>query len=501
MTKELAVTHLLKKGSVITGITLISRPLGYIREAIQAYVFGATVLVDAFIVAFNFPELVQTLFFSGASSAILLPVSTKYLKDNKEFSSVYSTFLNLTFFITVFFSLILVLFSDQLVKLISPGFSPYARYLTRNLFIIMTPVIVMHALLSVMKSFLNAKDHFAAPELSGIIWNIVFIVSCLFLSEHIGIYSLAVGVSVGSLLQVIMQYPFLRRHGIRYRIQIDFNHEAVTQVRKLFFGALIGASIVPINNCIDRIIASYLPEGHVASLTYAFRIFILPFSLFAVPIYTVAFSSISRLYHEKNWKSLFSQLDNSIVLMCVTLVPSLFLLCGIRTEIVKLLYERGAFTSYETELTSRALFGYGLGLLFYGLSILFVRAFNGIHDTKTPAVAGITSIFLNALLDIILMRPYQNFGIALATSIVSLYNFLLLFLIWRRRTGYRMGAQTLFTIGKTFLPGIVILLYISLIRTFTKDAIFIISTSLILAFIVVCLFFKNLVGESLKTRA
>ncbi len=97
-----STTDIIKKGSVITIITMISRPLGYIREAIQAYLFGATLLVDAFIVAFNFPELIQTLFFSGATSAFLVPVCVRYMKDHEDYSSIYSTFINLAIVITVF---------------------------------------------------------------------------------------------------------------------------------------------------------------------------------------------------------------------------------------------------------------------------------------------------------------------------------------------------------------------------------------------------------------
>jgi len=463
------LAYIVKKGSVITLITIFSRPLGYIREAIQAYVFGATVLVDAFVVAFNFPELIQTIFFSGAISALLVPICTKYVKDEIEFSRVYSTFVNITLFLTGLFSLLVLLLSEQVVKVIAPGFSPHAKTVTRNLFLIMLPVISTHGVLSVMKSFLNAKDHFAAPELSGIIWNLVFIFSCLFLSKTLGIYSLAIGVSVGSFFQILLQYPFLRKLKIEYRPEIKFSHESVKEAKRLFFGAVIGASILPINSFVDRILASFLPEGHVASLAYAFRIFVLPSSLFAVPIYTVSFSSISRSFHERDWKALFSRLESSINLLFITLIPSSCLLCGLKSEIVTLLYERGAFTTLETELTSKALLGYGVGLLFYGLSVLFVRAFSSIHDTRTPAIVGITSIFLNGLLDIILMIPYKNFGIALATSIVSFYNFLLLFLLWRKKTGYGLRNESLILIGKSILSGLIILIVVGMTKRFFQN--------------------------------
>lgn len=188
---------IIKKGSVITIITLISRPLGYIREAIQAYIFGATLLVDAFIVAYNFPELIQTLFFSGATSAFLVPVCSRYINDTRHYSTIYATFINLSIIITIFISLIFFFLSSTIVSIIAPGFSPEAKDITRKLFVLMIPVISLHTILSVVKAFLNAKEHFAAPEVSGIVLNIVFISAAILLSKKLGIYSLAVGVSLG----------------------------------------------------------------------------------------------------------------------------------------------------------------------------------------------------------------------------------------------------------------------------------------------------------------
>ncbi len=491
---------LVKKGSIITAITLISRPLGYIREAVQAYVFGATFLVDAFVVAYNFSDLVQTLFFSGITGSILVPVCSKYLGDDSRYSYVYSTFLNLSLLLTTVFSFVLFLFSERVIELIAPGFSPYARTITRNLFVIMIPIIVMYGALSVMKSFLNAKEHFAAPEASGIVWNLVFILCCLFLSKSLGIYSLAIGATLGSLIQVLLQYPFLRKLNVRYVPKVDLSHESINEAKRLLFGALIGASIVPINSFVDRILGSFLPEGHVASLSYAFRIFILPFSLFAVPVYTVAFSNISRLYHEKAWTPLFSYLDNSLLLLSVTLIPSLFLLCGLSTEIVKLLYERGAFGPEETLLASRALLGYGIGLFFYGLSMLFVRVFNAIHDTKTPAKIGIVSIFLNVILDLVLMVPYKNLGISLATSLVSLYNMLSLFILWRRKTGYRVGKEAIYAIGKSVFTGLFILASIKLTKSLTANPALLITLNATICFLILLILFKDLLIELLKSK-
>ena len=449
------LTDIVRKGSVITIITLISRPIGYVREAIQAYLFGATFLVDAFIVAFNFPELIQTLFFSGATSAFLVPVCTKYMKDDEEYSVIYSTFINLSIIVTLFVSLVFLVFSSGIVRLIAPGFTPEARGITQYLFVIMIPVITFHTMLSIMKAFLNAREHFAAPEISGLLWNLAFIVSALTLSRRIGIYSLALGATVGSLLQIIMQFPYIRKLNIRYKPVLSLQHPSMGEAKRLFTGALIATSIVPVNSFVGRIIASYLPHGEVASLSYAFRIFILPFSLFAVPIYTVMFSRISRLFHDRKWPDIFAHTDSSVALLFLTLIPSTVLLCSLADTCVGILYQRGAFTAADTALTGRALIGYGSGLIFYALSISFVRVFNALHDMKTPALVGLSSIALNALLAYALMIPFSNLGISLATSIVSLYNFLFLYILLKKRTGYAPGRGTLKKIGESLLAGLI----------------------------------------------
>jgi putative peptidoglycan lipid II flippase len=478
---------------------MISRPLGYIREAIQAYLFGATLLVDAFIVAFNFPELIQTLFFSGATSAFLVPVCVRYIKDQDDYSSIYSTFINLAIIITVSISLLFLAFSHGIINIIAPGFTPEAKQITKILFIIMLPVISLHTVLSVIKAFLNAKEHFAAPELSGIIWNIAFILSAIFLRDMFGIYSLAIGATAGSFLQILVQVPYVKRFRIKYRMTLNLKHPAIVEAKNLFTGALVATSIVPINSFVGRVIASYLPQGEVAALSYAFRIFILPFSLFAVPIYTVMFTKLSKLFHHKDWQGINTHIDSSIVLIAITLIPCTILLCSVGDAAISLLYERGAFTEHDTLMTNRALFGYSIGLIFYALSISFVRVFNSLHDMKTPAIVGLTSIAMNAILASILMVPLKNLGIALATSIVSFYNFTILYVLLKKKIGYSMKKGTIREISRSLLSGIILLLSIFLFRKFvTENTYPLLGISIVLTLIIYGFFFKTYYLSLLK---
>ncbi|HBA54091.1 MAG TPA: hypothetical protein DCZ04_06470, partial [Syntrophorhabdus aromaticivorans] len=159
-----------------------------------------------------------------------------------------------------------------------------------------------------------------------------------------------------------------------------------------------------------------------------------------------------------------SHVDSSVVLLAVTLIPCTILLCSAGDAVIRILYERGAFTAKETLMTNRALFGYSIGLLFYALSISFVRVFNSMHDMRTPAIVGITSIIINAVLASLLMVPFKNLGISLATSIVSLYNFAMLYVLLKKRTRYALKRTTVREITRSLLAGIILLFAIFLVR-------------------------------------
>jgi putative peptidoglycan lipid II flippase len=166
---------------------------------------------------------------------------------------------------------------------------------------------------------------------------------------------------------------------------------------------------------------------------------------------------------------------------------------------ISLLYERGAFTEHDTLMTNRALFGYSVGLIFYALSISFVRVFNSLHDMKTPAIVGITSIAMNAILASILMVPLKNLGIALATSIVSFYNFTILYVLLKKKIGYSMKKGTIREISRSLLSGIILLLSIFLFRKFvTENTYPLLGISIALTLIIYGFFFKTYYLSLLK---
>jgi putative peptidoglycan lipid II flippase len=447
-------SRLARKGLPILIATLISRPLGFIREAAQAALFGASRLTDAFLVAYNVPEMIQTLFFSGALSSFFVPVVTQYREDKDALSTVFSVGLNIALIVALLVGGGCYLAATQMMFLAAPGITGPDHELAVFLFRFMLPMLVLHCLLAVMKGALNSVDHYAMPEYAGIFFNLVLIVSAVTLSGSFGITSLAIGVVGGSVVQLALQIPALTRNGIRYRPWCGFSHPALLEMRGLVFGAIVATAVVPINAFVDRAMASALPAGSISALAYAFRVFLLPVSLFAVPIYTVLLTDLSTAHQQGRQDTFKDQAAAGLSLLFAVALPATAVLIALATPITRLLYERGQFTATDAQMTGQALAAFSVGLLAYGTSQVMVRLFNAVKDTSTPAWVGLGSIALNAGGDWLLMQFWGHWGIALVTSIVSYVNTSVLYVIFRRRHGAlnesllfrRLGAHLLLSI-------------------------------------------------------
>ncbi|MBI3301167.1 MAG: murein biosynthesis integral membrane protein MurJ [Deltaproteobacteria bacterium] len=426
---------LARKGLPILIATLLSRPLGFVREAVQAALFGASRLTDAFLVAYNVPEMIQTLFFSGVLSNFFVPVITRYREEREELSAVFSVALNGALMLALILAGVCYVTAHEIITLAAPGLSGADRELAVFLFRLMLPMLVLHCLLAVVKGTLNSLDHYAMPEYAGVFFNLVMIASALLLAGSYGITSLALGVVGGSIVQLLVQMPVLVRKGIRYQPTLGFAHPALREMRGLVIGAVVATAVVPINAFVDRAMASGLPAGSISALAYAFRVFLLPVSLFAVPVYTVLLTDLSAAYYQGKPQAFKEQAAAGLSLLFAVALPATAVLVALATPLTRVLYERGQFTAADAVLTSQALAAFAAGTLAYGTSQVMVRLFNATKDTRTPAWVGVGSIALNAGGDWLLMQIWGHWGIALVTSIVSYINTVVLYAIFRRRHG------------------------------------------------------------------
>jgi putative peptidoglycan lipid II flippase len=406
-----------------------------VREAVQAALFGASRLTDAFLIAYNLPEMIQTLFFTGILSNFFVPVITRYREQKEELSEVFSIALNGALLLALLLASVCYMAAPWLITLAAPGLVAADYELTVFLFRFMLPMLILDCQLAVMKGTLNSLDHYAMPEYSGVFFNLVVIACALWLSGARGITSLAIGVVAGTLVQMLVQIPVLARKGIRYRLTFAFGHPALREMGGLVFGAFIATAVVPINAFVSRALASTLPAGSISALAYAFRVFLLPVSLFAVPVYTVLLTDLSAAQHRGTPETFKQQVTAGLSLLFAVSLPATAIIVALANPITRLLYERGRFTAADVILTSQALMAYGVGTLAYGTSQVMVRLFNATKDTRTPAWVGVGSLAVNAGGGWLLMQIWGHWGIALVTSIVSYINTAVLYAIFRHRHG------------------------------------------------------------------
>jgi putative peptidoglycan lipid II flippase len=271
------------------------------------------------------------------------------------------------------------------------------------------------------------------------------ITSVLLLSPHLAEPSkgLAIGVIIGGVLQLALQIPFMVRNGFRLFVRSPLYHPAIKRIALLMVPAVFGAAVYQMNIVVSRLLASHLPEGSVSYLYYADRLVQFPLGVFAIALATAVLPSLSKQAALGDMEGLRSSFSYALKLIFFITIPAMTGLIILREPIVRLLFQRGAFDPATTRLTAEALLYYGLGLCAFSGVRIVVATFYALQDTKTPVKVAVISLFVNIVLSLLLMRPMRHSGLALATSLASGVNLVLLIGALKKRLG-QIGARDIF---------------------------------------------------------
>jgi putative peptidoglycan lipid II flippase len=313
---------------------------------------------------------------------------------------------------------------------------------------------------------LNSFRHFIAPALSPVLLNISMIVAALSLRPFFAepITALAVGVLIGGVLQLALQWPFLRKFGIKLKIRFNFRHPGVKQAGLLMLPAIFSAGVSTINVFIGTILASLLSGGSVTYLFYADRIMELPLGVFAIAIGTATLPSFSRHVAAGNIDELKSSISFSLRLILFLTIPAMFALMALNLPIISVLFQRGAFNVQAAIYTSQALFCYALGLWAFSVVRVFISSFYSLQDSKWPMKAAVITLIVNVLISLALMYPLKHNGLALAVSIAATANVLTLSFVLRRKIGKFLDRAFYISISKIIISAFVMLASIFIVN-------------------------------------
>jgi len=463
-----------KAAGLVSLAVMSSRLLGLVREQVFAALFGAGAQMDAFIAAFRAPNLLRDLFAEGAlSTAFITIFSEKITKEGEQ--SAWRLANKVATLTAVFMSaitLIGIAAAPFITHLLASGFAnePGKMELTIQLTRIMFPFIALVSLAALVMGMLNARNVFGMPAMASTFFNLgsviggvtlAWILDPKFGTKDYGPESLvgmAIGVVIGGTLQLLVQFPALRRVGFRFRPDFAWRDPGVRRILYLMGPAVIAASAVQVNVMVNGNFASHLGNGPVSWLGYAFRLMQLPIGIFGVAIGTVTLPVISRSAAAGNTDEFRSILARGMRLAFLLTIPSTIGLAFLARPIISVIYERRKFGPADTLATAEALQFYAIGLAAYAGIKVLAPAFYAIGKKNTPMFVSFFSIATNYFLNqyFTFHLGWGHRGLAFSTGLVALTNFGLLYFLMHRHTGRLETRQMIATLAKLALSGAVL---------------------------------------------
>ncbi|MDR2934645.1 MAG: murein biosynthesis integral membrane protein MurJ [Candidatus Adiutrix sp.] len=431
--------QIVRTAGIVGGATLLSRVAGLVRDQVTAAFFGDGPAAAAFMVAFRIPNLLRRLLAEGALTVAFVPVFTHTLTTGgpEAARSLFRKMLTLLTLTLVLVCFLGHVFAPQVTALLAPGFGrdPGQMDLTVRLTRFLFPYIFFMGLGALFMGALNAGGFFAAPALGPVMGNLGVIAAAFVLTARLSppILALAAGVLVGGFLHLAIQLPSLGRMGLKPRPDFRFRDPAVRKILVTMAPAALGAAVYQLSVFINTILASLLPGGSIPWLYYADRLMQFPLGVFTMAIGSAALPALSRLAASGDRAGFLASAHFALALSFFITAPAMAGLMALADPLVAFLFERGEFTRAGTLGTAQALKAYALGLPFLSGSGILARIFYSRHDTRTPTLVAAASLALGLMAALALMGPLKHQGLALASSLSSLANFLWLYIILARR--------------------------------------------------------------------
>lgn len=400
---------------------------GLVREVVAASYFGVSGAMSAFTIAFQFPNLIRALFADAALQGAFVPVFTELLEKGKR-QEAFRVASSLFFLITLVLGALTALFmllAPVIMPLLTPGFDdePALRDLTVGLSRVLFPIVLLLALSGLVVGMLNSFGHFSVPAIAPLAWNLVIIAALVGLvpvfPEEDEIYAYAIGVLVGTIVQLVMPMPWLRGRGGRFSLAFDFRHPDVIRVLKLMLPVTIALGLINFSLLINSFFGTLVQEEAPAAIDKAFRIYMLPQGLFSVAIATILFPTLARYAARADYASLRQTMANGVRQIALLLIPSAVIMAVLAEPITRLVYERGEFDAAATDLVAEAMFWWSLSLPFQGISLLFSRTYFSLQKPWTnTALAGL-NLLVNVVAAALLYKPFGVGGIVVGTVIAT----------------------------------------------------------------------------------
>ncbi|MCK4427444.1 MAG: murein biosynthesis integral membrane protein MurJ, partial [candidate division Zixibacteria bacterium] len=414
--------------------------------------FGTSSDYDIYLVAVTLPMIVYSV-TRYALPNIFIPIFSKFKTEvsEKRAWSFFWVFLNFNLILFLGVALLVFLLSSQLLEIIAPGLDSDQISTATVLLRIAVIIVVIGGIETALRSLLHSYKHFIYPAFAPILYNLAIIMWVFFLSSKLATKALVWGTVSGALLQMmVLSFAFFKRK-VSFPFNLKIYDEGIREAMKVAPFILLIEGFGQLYVLVDRFFASSLPEGSISALNYANLIFLIPLSVFAIAISTAVFPYLAEEAAKGDWSKLTDIFSKTLKMIIFLTIPISLFLIFFHQPITALIFQRGAFDSQSTLMTSKALVFYALGLFFFSGYALIMKMFYSLNLVKTLVVANLLSFSLKLISSLILVNLLSYKALALTTAFAGIFNFCFLFLILNKRIGslnvkdiMRVTLKTLF---------------------------------------------------------
>ena len=452
--KETKSMSVLKAAWIIAVVTILSKLIGFIRDIIIANYYGASLVSDAYYYAYQIPSLSLILLggVGGPFHSATVAVFSKLIPDLKEkpqeaVNKLYSTFMTATTIFFLILSVIMFIFPRQIMGLIISSGSADMINLAAEHLKIMTPLLIIGGIVGIYYGILIIYKQFMLPNLSPIIMSVAIIgvVVAAAPNDQKG-YALAWATTVGAILQLVIQYPNVRKLGFLWKPNFQFtNNPNFKEIMELLFPAILSSTVGQIHIYVDMFFTSSISEGAWTAIGYANRVFQFPVGILVTAFLVPLFPIFARLVADKDLDGIKNYFNKGVGVLFFAAIPIIIGILTVGMDAVRLIFERGAFDANATFMVTEALWFLSVSILPYVFRDSITRVYYSFNDSKTPFIVAFSSIVLKYLLNVIFISKMHMGigGITLSTSLVTLFNACVLgALIYKK---VRMDYKGLFT--------------------------------------------------------
>jgi putative peptidoglycan lipid II flippase len=457
--------HLVKAAVVVAAMTLISRILGLIRDIVSAKSFGTNWQYDAFLYAFMLPNLFRRIVGEGGLTSAFIPVYNEI--GEKQGPQEAFRFANITFsFLSLSLFAFILAVEGILHILLKIGFHSPTVMLTLELSRILFPYLWFLSLYALGMGVLNSHRHFFAPAMATAILDLVWISAVLWVPSWMGhdylakISWLSYAILFGGFLHVAVELPPLRKIGFKFRWVWDTGYEGLKKTWRLLLPVVLSFAVVQINITVDMTLGMLIGPGANSSLWYGNRLMQFPLGIFALAMGTALLPMLAQQIARGEKEASRKTLSFALRSIFFIIIPSSVGLIVLREPIIRVLFERGEFDAVSTARSAAVLLGFTIGLFAFAGQKIMNSGYYAAQDSKTPMRTSIFALISNIVLNLILMVPFKEAGLAVATSIAGIIQFGQLIYFYPKKVGEfpfrEIGASFLRILLASLVMGVIV---------------------------------------------